>query len=166
MLFGRHITMQARSLPESDAAIFVRSNALTGRMLTWFDYGEYSIWHFSPGIRVSMDGRRETVYSDEMRALHWRIYRNETTAVNDVARLDPDYIWLPVDFPVVERLKAAGWRQIFKGSRSTLLARGFDRLRPGAAVEARLHCEMCPPAASKPGAALARPAEISYFPGP
>ena len=92
VLFARRIGMQATWLPEADAAVFVRTHALTGRMLTWFDYGEYAIWHFSPRLRVSMDGRRETVYSDDMRALHWRIYRNEPSALNDVARLDPEYV--------------------------------------------------------------------------
>ncbi|MGH7948985.1 MAG: hypothetical protein ACREQF_07165, partial [Candidatus Binataceae bacterium] len=144
VLFARRIGMQATWLPEADAAVFVRTHALTGRMLTWFDYGEYAIWHFSPRLRVSMDGRRETVYSDDMRALHWRIYRNEPSALHDLARLDPEYVWLPVDFPIVARLKAGGWRQIFKGSRSVLLGReGVDSIL-GLTVES----------------------ETRYFPGP
>ena len=44
--------------PEPDAAQYLRDQRLEGRMLTWFDWGEYAIWHLSPRIRVSIDGRR------------------------------------------------------------------------------------------------------------
>src|SRR5205823_2234256 len=53
-------------MPEREAADFVASNDLHGRVLVWFDWGEYVIWHFSPRLRVSIDGRRETVYSDRL----------------------------------------------------------------------------------------------------
>ena len=122
-LFGRRITMYATWLPEPDAVEFIKAHALTGRMLTWFNYGQYAIWHFSPEIQVSMDGRREAIYSENIRALHWRIYRNEPSALTDVDSLKPDYIWLPAGFPVVARLQTAGWRLLFAGSRSTLLGR-------------------------------------------
>src|SRR5262249_40333459 len=93
--FGRTLAMDADWLPEREAAVFVKTHDLSGRLLTWFNYGEYAIWHFSPALRVSMDGRRETVYSEEGRDRHWRIYNNQPGAVEDGARLDPDYDWLP-----------------------------------------------------------------------
>ena len=37
-----------------------------------YDWGEYVLWHLGPGVKVSMDGRRETVYSD----LEYRRSRN------------------------------------------------------------------------------------------
>ncbi len=36
-----------------------------GNLLVDFDWGEYVIWHLGPRVRVSMDGRRETVYSSQ-----------------------------------------------------------------------------------------------------
>jgi hypothetical protein len=122
-LFGRTLVMDAEWLPEREATVFVKTHAITGRMLTWFDYGEFAIWHFSPALRVSMDGRRETVYSEEVRDRHFRIYTNAPDALDEVARLDPDYVWLPARFPVVTRLEAAGWHAVFTGSRSVILAR-------------------------------------------
>src|SRR5262249_55759381 len=101
--FGRALAMNAEWLPEREAALFIKEHDLRGRMLTWFDYGEFAIWHFSPAVRVSMDGRRETVYSAALRESHFRIYRNEPEAMEDVARLDPDYVWLPSRFDVVKR---------------------------------------------------------------
>jgi hypothetical protein len=121
--FGRTLAMDGEWLPEREATAFIKAHDIRGRMLTWFDYGEFAIWHFSPVIRVSMDGRRETVYSEELRERHWRIYTNAPDALDEVARLDPDYVWLPATLRVVDRLEASGWCPIFSGPRSVLLSR-------------------------------------------
>ena len=121
--FGRVLAMDAAWMPEREAAMFVKTSGISGKMLTWFDYGEFAIWHFSPAVRVSMDGRRETIYSDDLRERHWRIYRNAPDALEEVARLAPDYIWLPADFGVVNRLEGVGWLRVFTGPRSVVLSK-------------------------------------------
>jgi len=121
--FGGRINMAAPYLPEQEASAYVTSHRLEGRMFTWFDYGEYAIWHFSPAIRVSMDGRRETVYSKRIRDVHADIYRNTPGAVDALATLRPDYVWLPVNAPVLPALEAAGWQRGFSGPRSVILYR-------------------------------------------
>jgi hypothetical protein len=133
-LFGRRITMDGQWLPEPEAATFVSTRHLHGNMLTWFDYGEYAIWHFSPSIRVSLDGRRETVFSEDIRAAHARIYSNAPSALDEVARLNPDYVWLPIDTPVFQRLRDAGWSPIFRGDRSAILAQSHSTVIPDAVV--------------------------------
>jgi hypothetical protein len=120
-LLGRRVTMEGDWLPEPEAAAYVSTHQLHGNMFTWFNYGQYAIWHFWPAIRVSMDGRRETVFTDELRAAHRRVYDNAPEAVDEIRRLKPDYVWLPVDLPVIERLEAAGWAPLFRGPRSTIL---------------------------------------------
>ena len=108
--------------PEAEAVTFLQRNALQGRLLNWFDYGEMAIWHLAPRLRVSYDGRRETVYSERVRAAHDRFY-----AGGDGARLagllKADYIWLPHRLPVIGLLERDGWVAIFRGSRSVVLAR-------------------------------------------
>ena len=123
LAFGRTLAMDGEWLPEREATAFIKTHGVRGRMLTWFDYGELAIWHFSPAIRVSMDGRRETVYSEQLRDRHWRIYTNAPDALDEVARLDPDYVWLPAACRVVERLEASGWCPVFRGPRSVLLTK-------------------------------------------
>jgi len=110
-------------VPEPDAARFVIHNQLKGRMLTWFDWGEYAIWHFGPGLRVSMDGRRETVYSDAMIQAHRRFYAADDTALPFLDTLNPDYIWVPVRLPIARRLSDAGWTPVFQGPISIVVAR-------------------------------------------
>jgi hypothetical protein len=37
---------------------------VSGNMAIDFNWGQYVIWNLGPAVRVSLDGRRETVYSD------------------------------------------------------------------------------------------------------
>ena len=42
---------------------------VTGNAVVTFNWGEYIIWHLGPEVQVSIDGRRETIYSaDVLRA--------------------------------------------------------------------------------------------------
>ena len=122
----RCLRMDADWFPEPDASRFVRLNRLEGRMLTWFDWGEYAIWHFVPALKVSMDGRRETVYSDETISKHLQFYFDGPSGRDYARTLDPDYIWLPNALPVIDGLKEEGWVPIFEGPISVLLAKSID----------------------------------------
>ncbi len=46
------------------AAALLRDSGVEGNLAVYFDWGQYALWHLGPRIKVSMDGRRETVYSD------------------------------------------------------------------------------------------------------
>jgi hypothetical protein len=118
------IRMEGELFPESDVARFVAEHDLRGRMLTWFDWGEYAIWYFAPGVTVSMDGRRETVYSSEAIDRHLRFYNNPDDRRAVLEALTPDYIWMPSRLEVTSRLVADGWQPVFAGPVSTVLARG------------------------------------------
>jgi hypothetical protein len=47
------------------AVALLDRTGVEGNLATFFDWGEYILWHLSPRLRVSIDGRRETAYSDE-----------------------------------------------------------------------------------------------------
>ncbi len=127
-VFGRRVSMEGEWTPEPGAVEFVKSHELRGRLLTWFDYGEYAIWHLGPTMTVSMDGRRETLYSTAVRNRHTEIYRNGPGAIVAVAELRPDYIWLPVSLPVVSHLESVGWHPYYIGPRSVIL--GLQPVEP------------------------------------
>jgi hypothetical protein len=46
------------------AVALLNASRISGNMAVPFDWGEYVIWHLGPAIKVSIDGRRETIYSD------------------------------------------------------------------------------------------------------
>lgn len=115
-------------LADRDAGAFLRKTAhVRSRMLTWFDWGEYAIWHFAPRVQVSIDGRRETVYSDAVLRAHFDFYLGrDNLALLD--RLRPDLVWLRRDLPAVASLDSRGWRRVFDGPRSVVFQ------APGAAA--------------------------------
>jgi hypothetical protein len=47
------------------AVALLKQSGLSGNMAVPFDWGEYVLWHLGPRVKVSIDGRRETIYSDE-----------------------------------------------------------------------------------------------------
>jgi len=48
------------------AVALLKKNQASGDMITEFNWGEYVIWHLGPDVKVSVDGRRETVYPDDV----------------------------------------------------------------------------------------------------
>lgn len=109
--------------PEPEAIAFAHQRALSGRVVTFFRWGEYGIWHLPRSLQVSMDGRRETVYSDGMVAGHVELYQGTEEGLRFLEGLQADYIWFPRSLAVLNSLRRAGWTPIFQGPSSVLLAR-------------------------------------------
>lgn len=139
--FATCVTIGGAWAPEAEAARFVALNRLGGRMLTWYDWGEYAIWHFAPDIRVSMDGRRETVYSPDLIQSHWRFFGGEESARPFLTALDPDFIWVPRRLPIATRLDHSGWTPVFNGPISVIFARdGMGPFRQPPAGDVARRC--------------------------
>ena len=125
-IIGPHVgcvTVGGAWAPDAEGGRFIALNQLKGRMLTWFDWGEYAIWHFGPDLQVSMDGRRETVYSDRTIQAHRRFYAADESALPFLDALNPHYIWVPRSLPIGEKLADVGWIPIFIGRVSVVFAR-------------------------------------------
>jgi hypothetical protein len=119
-----YVHIEGPWIPDADAVRFLRADSPRVKLLTWFDWGEYAIWHLAPsGIRVSMDGRRETVYSDRVLRDHWSFYRNEENAWTYPDAIGADRIWLPKRLPIVQALRAHGWHAAFESDLSIVLTR-------------------------------------------
>jgi hypothetical protein len=76
------------------AAVF-DDPSVSGRLVVPFNWGEYAIWHWGPRLRVSMDGRRETVYGDGTVKEQGAITSGDIPALTFFDRLHPEYAWLP-----------------------------------------------------------------------
>lgn len=113
-------------MPDSEVAAYARGQKLHGDVLTWFDWGEYLIWHFGPELKVSIDGRRETVYSAELVDGHMRFYSGTDDQWRYPDTLKADYVWIPKQLPVVRELRLHGWRPLCEGELSILLTRTSD----------------------------------------
>lgn len=119
------ITVEGDWMPDGEALHFIDEHLSQTRLVTWFDWGEYAIWHLAPrGIQVSMDGRRETVYSDRVLREHFAFYTNaspDSWRYPDL--VGADRVWLPKKLAIVAALRAHGWRPIFESPTSIVLAR-------------------------------------------
>jgi hypothetical protein len=109
--------------PDRAAANFIGRSGLKGRLLVWFDWGEYAIWHFAPGLKVSMDGRRETVYSLTTLRRLYDLFDTRAEWRSDLATLDPTVAWLRPELPLTVELERQGWHRAFASSNSVVLTR-------------------------------------------
>jgi hypothetical protein len=57
------IRVNAAAFPITPTMVLARSG-VAANLAVDFDWGEYVIWQVGPRVKVSVDGRRETVYSD------------------------------------------------------------------------------------------------------
>jgi hypothetical protein len=113
----------SRSYPDAAATRFIRERLPPGRLFVFFDYGEYVIWHLAGHLRVSIDGRRETVYSDDLILGHAAFFANPPQHAAYPERLNADYVWLPNELGAAAALEARGWRPAFSGRLSTVWSR-------------------------------------------
>jgi hypothetical protein len=134
------VRMDSTGLPDSDVRDFIQAHDLKGRLAVWFDWGEYAIWHFSPALAVSVDGRRETVYSNDIVRRHLLFYYVPSTRQQFLDEVQPDYIWVPSNVPVVAALRSDGWKQLFAGANSVLLGRNGEEGGPSSPLVAAGRC--------------------------
>ena len=125
------LPIDPRWTPESGAVAFLNAQPPQRRVLLWFDWGGYALWHLSPRMRISMDGRRETVYSPGLQDRHLRFYFDAPGGASLPVDLAADYVWIPRTLPAVQRLEAEGWRRLYEGEQSVIFGRGA--LPPSAA---------------------------------
>jgi hypothetical protein len=109
-------------------------DAERGRLVTFFNWGQYALWHFGPDLRVSMDGRREQVYSDARLAEHDAILYGAPAGFQTLERWQAEYVWLPAMSGATKRwLQQHGYRIDVESDRSFIAVRvdlpRLDRVR-------------------------------------
>jgi hypothetical protein len=129
---ARHLScirLDPRMTPGAGAVTFLTGRK-PGRLVVWFDWGEYAIWHLAPDFKVSTDGRRETVYSADLQNRHLRFFFDAPGGATLPDELGADYVWIPSHLPAVRRLTSTAWAQIYADDDSAIFARGDTQLPP------------------------------------
>ncbi len=106
------------------AVALLRASGVRGNMAVFFNWGQYVIWRLSPRIKVSYDGRRETVYPEPLRALNndW---------VQGVGRWDAILDEYPTDLALLDKRLAAynlmrlkaGWTLVYEDALAAIFVR-------------------------------------------
>lgn len=109
----------ALSEPEPDAVAFLRATDVR-RVVVYFDFGEYAIFHLRNQLQVSIDNRRETVYSDRVVQANLQFARGSDPGYAD--RIGADAVWWPkANAHVLAPLERSGWVRRFEGPRTIIL---------------------------------------------
>jgi hypothetical protein len=111
-------------VPDRVAGSALAHARLSGTIVTWFDWGQYALWHLSPRLRVSMDGRRETIYSAERLDAHFALYEGTAQGLEFFSELNPDYVWVPRRFDALRKwVVGNGYRIDFESDESFIAVR-------------------------------------------
>lgn len=81
--------------PDLSAASALNDPSVHGRLVLPFNWGEYALWHWGPRLRVSMDGRRETIYTEHTVDEQVAVAAGEPEGLAFLERTRPEYVWLP-----------------------------------------------------------------------
>ncbi len=116
------------------AVALLKQGEFRGNIAVPFDWGEYLIWHLGPEAKVSIDGRRETVYSDESYQQSRDLERG--TGIWDALLKTPpvtDLVLAPNTSPTANLLAmASGWLPLYQDTCCVIFARkglpGLERL--------------------------------------
>ncbi len=112
-----------------NAVRFAADHHLQGSLALPLDWGGYALWHLSPAMRVSMDGRFATVYPPDVVDMNFDFFAGANRALLD--RYQPDFILTPGNV-TMPALAAAHYRPVFRDRAAVLYARA----QPG---DATLH---------------------------
>ncbi len=127
----RQITLgqpESRDFPVRAVAILKASRA-EGNLVVYFDWGEYVIWHLAPKVRVSLDGRRETVYSDATYRANLDFIFGRPAGLRLLEWGSPAFILIPRDLPVYRSMLAQhNWILAYEDKVSALFVRDQDTL--------------------------------------
>jgi hypothetical protein len=122
---ARCLPVETDASPDLAAAHAFFSPDVRGRLVLPFDWGEYAIWHWGPRLRVSTDGRRETVYTDATVNRQAAIAFGQPDGLADLDRTRPEYVWLTYKHaaPTAAWLETNGYRLDVKTPTSFVAAR-------------------------------------------
>jgi hypothetical protein len=107
-----------------DSVRFLKESGVRGNLALHFDWGDYAIWHLSPGIKVSIDTRREMAYPEQ-------VYRTNAQNMFGIGDWDVLLDQEPTDLLLAKRETALdnlmalkpGWVEVFQDDQSVLYAR-------------------------------------------
>jgi len=120
--------LAARDIPGNyyplGAVAYIRSHGLSGKLLTEFGWGEYLIWHLFPRCQVALDGRYETVYSEEVAKEYFAFISGSGDWQTFLERYPPDMILIDSRARLYRLLQGdPNWRQAYADAGCALFSR-------------------------------------------
>jgi len=96
------------------AVQYIRQNALAGKLLTEFGWGEFLEWNLYPQCRVALDGRYETVYPEEVSEKYFDFIYGHPGGNRFLEEYPPDMILIDSRSALHASFKSEGqWREVY-----------------------------------------------------
>jgi hypothetical protein len=118
------------------AVEFLKSHRVEGNVMTPFHCGAYVSWELHPNIKVSLDGRYEVAFTDEVLPEHQLFYEARSGWQAILGRYDHDFVLIPRDTEVAKHLVTEhpidGWKLVYVDAAYGLIARediGLDKVQ-------------------------------------
>jgi hypothetical protein len=108
------------------ATRFLRASGFRGRLMTTFETGAYVSWKLHPEVLVSLDGRYEAAYPEQVFTDVMAFYEGTRAPAEALARYAPDAVLLPR--PQYALRAAIAWPAVYDDGAFAVL------IRPGLAL--------------------------------
>jgi hypothetical protein len=96
------------------AVAVLRQSDVAGNVAVPFTWGEYAIWHLGPRVKVSIDGRRETLYSERTYQQSLDFERGTGQWDSLLKSAPTDMVLAPHATPTANLMdRAVGWRLLY-----------------------------------------------------
>ncbi len=106
------------------AVAYIQRHRLSGKLLTEFGWGEYLIWTLYPQCYVALDGRYETVYSEEVAKEFFAFISGGGSWRTFLKRYPPDMILIDSRSRLYRLIHGdADWRQTYADAGCALFSR-------------------------------------------
>jgi hypothetical protein len=126
------------------AVDYLQRRGFTGRMMTPFASGAYVSWRSFPAIKVSIDGRYEVAYREDVLPKHNRFYLAEPGWQEVLEEYSADLVLVQANCPVMEQLGKWGtgtesWQPIYQDPVFAVFAKNevTRRVSEGPSVSSR-----------------------------
>ena len=123
-------TLAASSFCFPGGAIdYLKSHAIHGNVMTPFHCGAYVSWSLYPDVKVSLDGRYEVAFSEDVMNAHLQFYEAKEGWQSVLGLYDHDLILVPQDAAVRKKIcsdKAClidGWNLVYQDDAYAILAK-------------------------------------------
>jgi hypothetical protein len=117
------ITNKSITLFPTEIVSLIKESGIKGNLAVEFNWGEYVIWHLGPEIKVSVDGRRETVYSEEIYEANLSYLTGGEGWATLIDEYDTNIALITRNGPAYNLMKTKrGWDLIYENSTSALFA--------------------------------------------
>jgi hypothetical protein len=122
------LTMEVPRAQYPTAAMdFVREHQIKGNALTFFDWGDMTIFEL-PGCSPSIDGRLDACYSRQLIVNQWRLYNGDWVDPTILPIDRADFALLPSRLAGVAALRdRPGWKLVYFDNTAAVLVREPQR---------------------------------------